>query len=210
MTVPSTVQPVRGGEVLVGQCQRRGRVVGPAAVARGDREALDLRVQHLQRRELLEAGVAARMLVDAELDQRAVEACDLQRDDLVDEGAAVDRCDRTLMRTERPGVHLLAGDPDRLRGVPPDGDRHVAARRIGRLHVRRRNPPLLEFQRRPGDAPVHQRCHRQRLHATADDDLLCSGADLRRRVGDRGQAARTVPVDGLSREPTSMPEADAA
>ena len=97
LTEPSTFSPCGGGEVLVGQGQRGGRVVGPAAVARGDREALDLRMQHLQRRELLEAGVATRMFIDAELDQRIVETFDLQRDDLVDEGAAVDRCDRTLV-----------------------------------------------------------------------------------------------------------------
>ena len=50
----------------------------------------------------------------------------------------------------------------------------------------------------PGNAPVHQRGHRQRLHAATDDDLLGSGADLRGRVGDRGEATRAVPVDRLT------------
>ena len=43
------------------------------------------------------ATFAARMFVDTELHQRIVGALDLQRDDLVDEGAAVDRPDGTLV-----------------------------------------------------------------------------------------------------------------
>ncbi len=64
--------------------------------------------------------------------------------------------------------------------------------------MRRRHPPLLELQLGTGDAPVRQRRHRQRLHATGDQHPLHAGADLRGRVADRGQAARAVPVHRLA------------
>ncbi len=54
-------------------------------------------MQHLEPGQLLDGGVAARMLVDAEVDDRSVELLHLQRDDLVEELARVDRGDRTLM-----------------------------------------------------------------------------------------------------------------
>src|SRR5206468_3550080 len=75
-------------------------------------------------------GVATRELVDAEVDDRAVELLDLHRDDLVEELALVDRRHRTLMRPCRPRVHLTARDADLLRGVPADCDRHVLSWRI--------------------------------------------------------------------------------
>ena len=61
------------GVVTVDECHRGRGVVGAAAVARGDREAFDLRMQDLQRGQLLDGGVTARVLVDAEVDDRAVE-----------------------------------------------------------------------------------------------------------------------------------------
>ena len=54
-------------------------------------------MQHLEPGQLLDGGVAARVFVDAEVDDRPVELLDLHRDDLVEELARVDRGDGTLM-----------------------------------------------------------------------------------------------------------------
>ena len=86
--------------------------------------------------------VAARVLVDLEDLGLAVAALHLEREDLLLEAALVDRLDRAPVRLERPEVHLLARDVRLLRGVPPDGDRHVERGRVGRLGVARRHPRL--------------------------------------------------------------------
>ena len=54
-------------------------------------------MQHLERGQFLDRGVAARMLVDTEVDDRTVKLLHLQRHDLVDELAVVDRGDGALM-----------------------------------------------------------------------------------------------------------------
>ena len=69
--------------------QRRRSIVGTAGIARGDREPFDLGVKRLERGQLLDAGVAAGMLVSLEQSVRG-----LDRDDLVLEPALVDRLDR--------------------------------------------------------------------------------------------------------------------
>ena len=53
-------QLLRGGVVTVDEGDRGRGVVGAAAVARGDGEALDLGMQHLQPGQLLDGGVATR------------------------------------------------------------------------------------------------------------------------------------------------------
>src|SRR5207244_2810978 len=72
------VQSVRGGVVTLDERHTRCGVVGAAAVARGDRETLDLGMQDLEPGQLLDGGVAARELVDAEIDHRTIGELDLQ------------------------------------------------------------------------------------------------------------------------------------
>jgi len=85
----------------------RGGVVGAAAVARRDGEPLNLRVQDLEPGQLLDGGVPAWMLVDADVHHRSVELLHLQRNDLLKELALIHGCDRALVRPRRPRVHLL-------------------------------------------------------------------------------------------------------
>ena len=82
------VEVLGGGVIAVDEGDCRGGVVGATAIARRDRESLDLGVKHFECSEFLDGGVATRMLVDRKLSHRTVELRDLQRDDLVDELAA--------------------------------------------------------------------------------------------------------------------------
>ncbi|EUA51739.1 hypothetical protein I552_2685 [Mycobacterium xenopi 3993] len=66
--------------------------------------------------------------------------------------------------------------------------------------------------RTPGSVPgcaSSSAAGRQRLHTTGHDHFLDAAADLGRRVGDGGQAARAMPVDRLPGTDTS-PDAAAA
>jgi hypothetical protein len=170
----------------------RGAVVAARRVARRDAEPLDLGVQDLQRRELLVARVAPRVLVDREGRRRAVAPRHLDRHDLVGEGAGVDGGDRPLVRPARPRVLLLAGDAGLHGGVPADRDGHVLARGVGRLRVAGRRPgvPLVGA----GHRPVEARRQRRRLDATGDDGPVHARPHGRRRRRDRGEAAGAVPV----------------
>ena len=85
--------------------------------------------------QLLDAGVAARVLVDLEQPVRR-----LDRDDLLLEAPLVDGLDRLAVRPQRPLVHLLAAHAGLDRGVPADGDRHVHVGRIGPVGVGGRKP----------------------------------------------------------------------
>jgi hypothetical protein len=76
----------RQPEPVTGDHQGGRAVVGAAGVARGDAEPLNLRVQRLERGQLLQARVVPRVLVHCE---RAVRRLD--RDDLGVEAALVDR-----------------------------------------------------------------------------------------------------------------------
>src|SRR3546814_7355735 len=78
----------------------RSTVVGAGRVAGGDAEALDLGVQHLERRQPLHRGVAAGVLVDGEGPLGAVAAHDLDRHDLLVEAAVVDGGDGPLRSEE--------------------------------------------------------------------------------------------------------------
>lgn len=99
--------------------------------------------------------------------------------------------------------------PTGLCGVPAHRDRHVEDRCVGSLRVTRRNPRFdvccalgasvdaaAPTCRNP---PLHQRARRQRLDTSGDEGAFHAGDDLRGGVSDRGQAARAVTVDGLSR-----------
>ena len=158
--LPSGVSPLRLGVVAAHDHHRRGRVVETRRVARGDREVVDLGVQRLERRHLLHRGAAARVLVGVEDLGGAVAHRHFDRDDLLLEATFVDRGDRALVRTQRPRVAVGAGETGRLRGVVPDGDRHVEGGRVGRGGVRRRHPLLVVVG-------AHRALHRRAATSTA-------------------------------------------
>ena len=127
------------GERAAGHHERGGAVVDAGRVAGGDGESLDLRVQRLQRCQLLQrrcrGGGARRWRTSTKSPSRRGH---LEREDLRREAS---RC-----RFRRPPA-CASGTPRRpcprgvdarpRGGVPADGDRHVPDRRVGRLAVAR-------------------------------------------------------------------------
>jgi hypothetical protein len=131
------------GGVRGGQCDNGGCVVDARGVAGRDRESVDLGVQHLEPREGLDSRLAPRMLVLGERDRSPVGLRDLDRHDLVDEGAGVDGLDGALVAAQRPFVLRLTGDPVLHRTVVGDGDGHVEGGSILGGGMGEREPGVL-------------------------------------------------------------------
>ena len=171
----------------VGHDHRGRAVVHARRVARGDAEALDLGVQRLQRRQLLQCRGPPGMLVDREGEPRPVAAGSPR--------AARSRrrsCPRRSRRSARwweRNAHSSISPavmPALDRGIPADGDRHVPDRGVGRLAVAGREPVLFPLRRSRerrrfvlgrGRAGLDAAGHHHPVHARMTDAAaLCSAA----------------------------------
>ena len=130
-------------------------------------------------------------------------------DELVGEAALVDRRHRALVRAERPGVLLLARDPELARDERRLLD-HVLA-------VEARDEPVVEHQvdDRAVAEPVAEarlledvRRVRHRLHAARDDHVVVAGADHLVGDLDRAHAGGADLVDRVARDLLREPRAD--
>lgn len=178
------------------------RVVDTRGIPRGHGESLDLGVQHLQSRQLLHRGVAARVLVLCEAHGGPVGPSYLDRNDLLDERPGVDCLDRSLMAAQRPGILLLPGDSVLHRAVVRHRYRHVEGRGVGGGRMRQWHPALVVpriFARGEGFASAQQRCGGTGLHSAGQHHAAHSGGDLAGGHSDRGQAGCTLPVDRHTR-----------
>src|SRR3954468_21203789 len=133
---------------------RRDRRGDPAALAHG-----------LERLHLLEAGVTPRTFVGGDA---------FVGGDLAVEAAFVDRLDRSPVRLEREGLHVLAGD------APLLGDELGTVELVDRLVAVARDPALRPAERvgllqADGSGGAEGRADRDLahvLHAAGDDDVL--------------------------------------